>query len=179
MSYPFPHSHQAVPIIRLTLEEQTKLGPGSQIIMPDGQAHKLGNVTYDTDVVTGKILKIKAYSRTTEASDWLDLLAPPVVRNATTIKVLDLSTRHLPQATLEDLNGYDGVIADPYLHGVWLWVPDDPAAHAKDYPDPAESSDGVPTEVLTIQLYARAIDCDWVRLDADGDRNADLPAWEW
>jgi hypothetical protein len=93
-------------------------------------------------------------------------------------RFLELSTAHLPKAVMADLNGYDGVVAHAYPHGAWLWVPEDPAEHAAGYGDPAEH-DGVPAQVLVIQVYARAAGCDWVRLDADGDRNPELPHWNW
>lgn len=114
---------------------------------------------------------------------WIDpqslaLLVAKTEQAPAIINVLDLSTGHLPRAICEGLNGFDGVIAHAYPHGVWLWVPEDPAGHASSYGDPAEC-DGVPAEVIVIQTYARAAGCDWVRLDADGTRNPDLPYWEW
>ncbi len=98
--------------------------------------------------------------------------------------MLNLSTAHLPERIAardddpERLNSYDGVIAYPTRHGWLLWVPDDPAEHAADYGDPADG-DGVPAEVLAVQVYARSGDCDWVMLDADAERDPALPVWEW
>jgi hypothetical protein len=33
--------------------------------------------------------------------------------------------------------------------------------------------------VLAIQRYARALGCDYVLVDADGDEVDDLPTWQW
>ncbi len=101
------------------------------------------------------------------------------------IKVLDLSTSHLPEKVMnEPLNSIDGVIA--YEHGEYgylLWVPDDPQEHADDYPNPADddasSDEGVPAEVLAVQLYARSLGCDYVLFDRDGDTDDALPTWKW
>lgn len=104
------------------------------------------------------------------------------------IKVLDLSTAHLPESLMNGpigpLNSIEGVIA--YAHGEYgflLWVPDDPQEHADDYPNPADddvcSDEGVPAEVLAVQLYARGLGCDYVLFDRDADTNADLPTWDW
>jgi hypothetical protein len=53
-----------------------------------------------------------------------------------------------------------------------MWVPPDPQVHAEEHP-------GLPPEVLTIQRYARARGCDYVRFDADADQVGDLPTWDW
>jgi hypothetical protein len=90
--------------------------------------------------------------------------------------MLDLSSAHLPRPVFHDLNGYDGVIAYRLSNGWQLWVPDDPAEHASNYGDPTEH-DGVPPEVLLIQEYARAADCDYVLIDGDGPINPDLTSY--
>jgi hypothetical protein len=93
------------------------------------------------------------------------------------IRVLDASTSHLPEQVCEDLNGWDGVIAyavsnsdDQY--GWLLHVPQDPVAKADD-------SDGFPSEVLTLQRFARGLDCDYVLLDRDAEQVEGLPTWDW
>lgn len=98
--------------------------------------------------------------------------------------LLDLSTSHLPEniAARDDdperLNSYDGVTAYPMRHGWLLWVPDDPTDHASNYGDPADG-DGVPAEVLAIQVHARSLGCDWVTLDSDAEVDPALPTWRW
>lgn len=103
-------------------------------------------------------------------------------------KFLDLATCHLPESIMNGpigpLNTIEGVIA--YEHGEYgylLWVPDDPQEHADDYPNPADedvcSDEGVPAEVLAVQLYARSLDCDYVLFDRDADAIEALPTWEW
>lgn len=91
-------------------------------------------------------------------------------------RFLDLGTSHLPQGLCEYLNSYDGVIAwrhgtETDQYGWWLWVPEDPQEHASDYE--------IPSEVLTVQLYARSHGCDWVMFDRDSDAIDELPRWEW
>jgi hypothetical protein len=96
------------------------------------------------------------------------------------IRVLDASTAHLPEHVCEDLNSWEGVTAyalstsdDHY--GWLLHVPEELA-------DPAEQEldeDGVPAEVLTLQRFARGLDCDYVLLDRDAAQVEGLPTWEW
>lgn len=91
-------------------------------------------------------------------------------------RLLDLSTAHLPQKTCNYLSEFEGVIAYPKRtetadFGWWLWVPEDPQEHASTYHYPAA--------ILTIQLYARSLGCDWVMFDRDADAIDELPRWEW
>ena len=89
-------------------------------------------------------------------------------------RFLDLSTAHLPRELgAAGLDETPGVIAHPTGHGWFLWVPHDPDDSADAMSDP------IPAVVLTIQRYARALDCDYVHFDADADRVDDLPAWDW
>ncbi len=89
-------------------------------------------------------------------------------------RVLDLSTAHLPEHLgSHGLSGQDGVTAyDLDGYGWLMWVPPDPDSHAADYPR-------LPTEVLTIQRYARQCGCDYVLFDQDADIIDDLPTWNW
>ncbi len=92
---------------------------------------------------------------------------------ATVRSFLDLSTAHLPEHLgSHGLSGHDGVTASEPTYGWLMWVPPDPQTHADDHPD-------LPPEVLAIQRYARGLDCDYVRFDADADRVDDLPTWDW
>jgi hypothetical protein len=86
-------------------------------------------------------------------------------------RFLDLSTVHLPQATLLDLSDLPGVVADPTPFGAWLWVPCDVEESAEWDPPPPE--------VLAIQTYARALGCDWVLFDADAPTTSALPTFDW
>jgi hypothetical protein len=88
------------------------------------------------------------------------------------IKMLDATTGHLPEQICQDLNGYDGVIATDREYGWLLWVPEDPAEHAEGYGD-------IPAEVVTLQVFARGLGCDYVLLDADAARVEGLPHWDW
>jgi len=86
---------------------------------------------------------------------------------------LDLSTAHLPEAVCDRLSAQPGVVAYSTTQGWLMWVPDNPDEHA------LHSDDPTPEVVLSIQRYARAMDCDYVLFDADADQIDDLPAWQW
>lgn len=86
-------------------------------------------------------------------------------------KFLDISTTHLPERLVRGC--FENVIRHDYAEGFWLWVPDDP----QDSNDAMEAK--VPPEILRLQLYARGLDCDWIRFDADADEDDNLPTWNW
>lgn len=94
--------------------------------------------------------------------------------------MLDISTAHLPEKygseqSLEALSelGHLGIIADALERGFLMWVPEDPEGHTEEF------YNETPPEILAIQVYARKLDCDYVRFDADADTVEDLPTWEW
>lgn len=96
------------------------------------------------------------------------------LRNKRTMNVhryLDLSTSHLPQALLEDLNGIDGLIARKHPYGFWLHVPDDIDQQVDAY--------DLPDKVVAILRHARSLDCDWINLDGEGGIEDTLPTWDW
>jgi hypothetical protein len=87
---------------------------------------------------------------------------------------LDLATARLPpELAIAGLDTAPGVIAHPTCYGWWLWVPDDPEDSARATDEP------IPGVVLAIQRYARGLDCNYVLFDADGDRDSNLPTWDW
>ncbi len=86
-------------------------------------------------------------------------------------KFLDLSNRHLPANVAYSLSTYDGVTAHEFTLGWLVWVPPDPQARA------AEAY--VPAELLRIQRFARARDCDYLLFDRDAPLSANFPFWEW
>lgn len=93
-------------------------------------------------------------------------------------KFLDLSTVHLTeeQRLFGDRDGdrasWGSAVVDVREYGFLLWVPDDPK-------DSAESTEeGVPDNVLAIQLYARKHGCDYVLFDADADVDEALAVFE-
>ena len=88
-------------------------------------------------------------------------------------RMLDLSTAHLPEHLGQSLHTADGVSAYRMIYGFLMWVPDDPQKTAE------AEIDGVPPEVLAVQLHARRLDCDYVLFDAGGDVDPDLPTWDW
>ena len=95
----------------------------------------------------------------------------------TIIKMLDLSTAHLPRRVL-DTDG-DGITAcHPKSYGLFLWVPSDDGSF-----DPDPCGDGEPEgdndpAVIEVRAYARALGCDWILFDADADETTDLPTYD-
>jgi hypothetical protein len=93
-------------------------------------------------------------------------------------KFLDLSTAHLTeeQRLFGDRDGdrasWGDAIVDVRDYGFLLWVPDDPMESA------AVTEDGIPENLLAVQLYARKHDCDYVLFDADAEVDDDLPVFE-
>ncbi len=102
-------------------------------------------------------------------------------------KFLDLSTNHLPEHLLNNLNDFNGVVAYPAPYGAWLWVPDDPQARADENAwmyrageeDGDDFGDGFAPEILVVQLYARQFGCDYILFDADAEIDPALPSWPW
>jgi len=96
------------------------------------------------------------------------------------LKMLDLSTAHLPENVCQNLNDYPGVTADERSMYGWLgWVPEDIDAHLAEYNDVREPEELPPSELVTIWRYAQAHGCKYVLLDRDANLNPDLPTWEW
>lgn len=87
--------------------------------------------------------------------------------------ILDLSTSHLPEQYGTNLNGAPGVIAHPTGYGDFMWVPDDPDVSNEG------GADDVPEEILAVQRFARAHNCDYVLFDADAPIDPRLPTWDW
>lgn len=93
-------------------------------------------------------------------------------------RFLDLSTAHLTPAQRlfgdrdGDLAAWGDAVVDVREYGFLLWVPDDPRESA------ATTEQGVPENLLAIQLYARQHDCDYVLFDADAETDAALPVFE-
>jgi hypothetical protein len=95
-------------------------------------------------------------------------------------KLLVISTEHLPEwfFITEDYGsqvneGQWGTIVHELKHGALLWVPNNPELQENNF-------DGeLPAEVLNVQLFARAHDCDWVMFDSDADQVEGLASWDW
>jgi hypothetical protein len=94
------------------------------------------------------------------------------------LQVLDLSTAHLPPHIRDGLPRYAGVVAyslstsdDQY--GWLLWVPYSPDGHASDRRRGASAGAGDPA------LRPPGRGCDYVLLDRDAEKVAELPTWDW
>ncbi|WP_049098125.1 hypothetical protein [Burkholderia cepacia] len=87
-----------------------------------------------------------------------------------TITIPVISTAHLTYATdqlllnLGDANPWTAVA--PYSEGLFVYVQ-------------SEDMDGQPLELSHIFAWARKLNYQWVRIDADGDHVDGLPIYEW
>jgi len=84
---------------------------------------------------------------------------------------LDASTAHLPPDLLEGIDTVENLIVRKFQYGWWLWVPDDVAEQLADY-------EGIPDAIVALWRFARAHECDWVLLDADGPEVDGLPTYD-
>ena len=71
-----------------------------------------------------------------------------------------------------DASAWGGAIVEVHEYGFWMWVPDDPKESS------LAMEEGVPENLLSVQLYARRHGCAYVLFDADGPLNRDLEAFE-
>ena len=88
-------------------------------------------------------------------------------------KVLVLSTSHLPQETLNNLDCWSGVVVYPNEYGAFVWVP-----NQRDSELVSLNRLG-PDELLAVYHYARQLDCKYVKFDRDGPEVDNLPIYEW
>ncbi len=128
--------------------------------------------------------------------DFIDL-APGVGPEPDLRTYLRLSTAHIPERLINGsggLNAIDGVTAHQYPEGAWLSVPGDVDEHlaASGY-TPAEDAKQIRKahadepdlwprsldEIETLWRYARALGCDFIRLDADEQRDPNLQTYPW
>lgn len=92
----------------------------------------------------------------------------------TIFRTLDMSTAHLPPEMRDDLNQYDGVIADERSYGWLLWVPEDIDQHIVE-----NDVDGsIPPAVIAIYRKAAEHRCQYVLLDQDASLVGDLPTYD-
>lgn len=91
-------------------------------------------------------------------------------------KFLDLSTAHLTPAQREYSDRSESVlraawgsaVVDATKDGYWMWVHEHPKKHA------ACTEEGLPDNLMAIQLHARAHGCDYVLFDRDAEMDPDL-----
>jgi hypothetical protein len=81
-------------------------------------------------------------------------------------KMLVLSTAHLPEEIMQNIEEY--AIAYPNEYGAFVWVP-----------DPHVVVEPVPPELWHVINYARKHDCVWIKFDNAGDTIPELQKWEW
>lgn len=98
----------------------------------------------------------------------------------TIFKMLDLSTKHLPEGVHDDLNEYEGVIADERDHGWLLRVPRDIESHLDEaFDDFSTLRDQTPPAIIEIWRFAQKHDCQYVLLDEDGAEYDALESYDW
>lgn len=85
------------------------------------------------------------------------------------VKVLDLSTAHIPEQysqCLHEMQAEDVIAYQHSEYGYLMWVP-------------AGEHDRAPTEIQRIIDFARSLGCEYVLFDRDADVIDDLPHWDW
>lgn len=92
-------------------------------------------------------------------------------------RYLDLSTGHIPEATMEWLSEAvptrshcDGLTIAPYEYGAFVSVPGE-----------SETIEGLncPEDLKVVLRHARGLDCDVVRLDVAAEQLAELQHFDW
>lgn len=107
------------------------------------------------------------------------------------LRVLDLSTRHLPPEVMErdaetgnGLGSYEGVVAQRLEHGWLMWLPGDPIHWSERSEEPMPDwLIRIQSHALLADLYEEGIDCtgprcSYVLFDDEGHVADDLPTWE-
>lgn len=121
----------------------------------------------------------------------------------TIFKMLDLSTKHLPEDVHDELNAHDGVIADERDYGWLLWVPEDIDKHIEEFTPESEpmtppddpsygdvhhaevqdrqlaENETIPPSVVAIWRFAEKHDCEYVLIDRDGAEYPALTRYDW
>jgi hypothetical protein len=93
--------------------------------------------------------------------------------------VLVLSTAHVSASTAGMLTMQTDdvpICFEKGEYGWWVLVPDG------YFGEPGKATQNPPTcppDLKQVLRHARALGCQWVCLDRDGDRNGQLPTWEW
>jgi hypothetical protein len=89
-------------------------------------------------------------------------------------KMLVISTSHMPEAIARWQNMPDAFVLIPHEYG-WMLSTD---THVFDTAETGEVS-GSEQALKDVCEYAKKLDCQWVRFDADADENENLKTWEW
>lgn len=83
-------------------------------------------------------------------------------------QILDLSTAHIAQSTAEWLGNESDLIL--YPKGEYGWFIN---TASEEFPE------DTPPELMDLIQHAKAIDCDWLVLDRDGDILITKPTFDW
>jgi hypothetical protein len=91
----------------------------------------------------------------------------------TIFRVMDLSTAHVTKKTMDALaEGSADLTSYGYPEGAFVHLPTD------DLEEELEER-GLPEDLRKVVKFAMDHDCQWVKLDADGEVCGDLPTYEW
>ncbi len=80
-------------------------------------------------------------------------------------RFLDVSTAHLPEPLVHNLDRHPGIRAYENEYGWFMYAHEGPGEH-------------VPAEVVTLMRFARAHGCDYILLDRDSEIIDGLPSWD-
>jgi len=90
-------------------------------------------------------------------------------------KMLILSTSHLPEDVLDNLDIAPGVIAYQNEYGAFVWV-----SSVEDLTLSISAfTVGIPAELAIVFDYARKLDCKYIKFDRDGPVMSELSTWDW
>jgi hypothetical protein len=95
----------------------------------------------------------------------------------TIFRMLDLSTAHLPAEIRDELNQYEGLVADERRYGWLLLVPEDIDKHIAEC-EPEDLNELIPLEVIRIWRKAAEHGCQYVLLDQDASIVDGLPTYD-
>jgi hypothetical protein len=85
-------------------------------------------------------------------------------------KLIALSSAHVDRVTMEMIAEHDaGVIAYPNEYGAFLWIGE------LFVLDPEKT----PEDLAAVIEFARRQDCDWIKLDRDGQVSDELKTYDW
>jgi hypothetical protein len=86
---------------------------------------------------------------------------------------LDLSTGHLRREdiSLAESSSAAATRVVPHQYGVWIAVPEDD--------DEDENRRSTTPSLQACLEFARQANCSWINFDSDGDREAELPFYDW
>lgn len=97
-------------------------------------------------------------------------------------KMLVVSTAHISKddnfilSTFGDAGGPTCLVVDQYPYGYIVWV----GSYSSDEDYPVQIvNEGMSKEFIALMELAEQLDCEYLKVDADGPIYDDLPTFEW